>query len=298
MSEAGPTMATKKRALGRGLDALLPGGDAPAAPPPAPAAPKPATQTARIEELHPTEGQPRSVFNQERLEELAQSIRELGVLEPILVRKRAAGGFHIIAGERRWRASQKAGLHEVPIWVRELSDDVAFEAALVENLQREDLNPIETARAFQRLVEEHGHTAESIADRVGKSRPTVTNSMRLLGLPAVVLDMIEAGELSEGHGRALLGANEEKVLLTLARAAAAKGWSVRETERQVRFLSAPRPKPGEQKSGNANLRDLESRLRRSLGAKVQVADRNGKGHLKISYTSADERERILEQLLR
>lgn len=292
------TMASsKKRGLGRGLDALLPGGDSTAPAAPAPKTPA-RTDKARIEELHPTQDQPRSIFDNEKLEELAQSIRELGVLEPILVRKRAAGGFHIIAGERRWRASQKAGLHEVPIWVRELNDDQAFEAALVENLQREDLNPVETARAFQRLVDEHGHTAESIADRVGKSRPAVTNSMRLLGLPDAVLNMVESGELSEGHGRALLGAPNERILLTLARSAAAKGWSVRETERQVRFLSAPRPDPKKKDTANANLRDLESRLRRSLGAKVQVADRNGKGHLKISYTSSDERERLLEILLR
>jgi ParB family chromosome partitioning protein len=283
----------KKRALGRGLDALLPGGA------PQPAVPRPTT-SARIEELHPTDGQPRRLFDDARLEELAQSIRELGVLEPILVRKRSQGGFHIIAGERRWRAAQRAGLFEVPVWVKELSDAEAFEAALVENLQREDLNPIETARAFQRLLDEHGHTQESVAQRVGKDRSTVANAMRLLKLPEAVLSFVEAGQLSEGHGRALLVAGDPNAMVKLAKNAIDKGWSVRETERAARFVAETNKakEKAEPPSGkNPNVRDLETRLSRSLGSKVNVADRNGKGNLQIHFTSYDELDRLLEKLL-
>jgi ParB family chromosome partitioning protein len=285
---------SKRRALGRGLDSLLPG-SAPAQQPPA--APR-ETTSARIEELHPTAGQPRHIFDDEKLEELAQSIRELGVLEPILVRKRSGGGFHIIAGERRWRAAQRAGLHEVPVVVRELSDAQAFEAALVENLQRADLNPVETARAFQRLIDEHQHTQESVAQRVGKDRSTVANAMRLLRLPDPVLELMESGQLSEGHGRALLVANDPNAMLKLAKSAVEKGWSVRETERAARFVSqAAKAKEGEEtKAKSANVRDLESRLSRSLGSKVAVADRHGKGNIQIHFTSYDELDRLLEKL--
>lgn len=292
----------KRRALGRGLDSLLPGAPArpaPAAPPPLPQpAPREAT-SARIEELHPSEGQPRHIFDDEKLEELAQSIRELGVLEPILVRKRAAGGFQIIAGERRWRAAQRAGLFEVPIVARELSDAQAFEAALVENIQRADLNPIETARAFQRLIDDHKHTQETVAARVGKDRSTVANALRLLKLPDVVLDLIETGQLSEGHGRALLAAGDANAMLKLARNAVEKGWSVRETERAAKFVGEQaKNKSADKPQGkSANVRDLETRLAKSLGAKVQVADRNGKGNIQVSFTSYDELDRLLEKFL-
>jgi ParB family chromosome partitioning protein len=284
---------SKRRALGRGLDSLLPG----SGPAVAPAAPR-ETTSARIEELHPTAGQPRHVFDDQKLEELAQSIRELGVLEPILVRKRKEGGFHIIAGERRWRAAQRAGVLEVPVVVRELSDAQAFEAALVENVQRADLNPIETARAFQRLMDEHQHTQETLAQRVGKDRSTIANALRLLKLPSAVLDMIEQAQLSEGHGRALLSANEAGAMLKLARSAVEKGWSVRETERAARFVAqTSKDKEGEKpQSKSANVRDLESRLSRAFGSKVAVADRNGKGNIQIHFTSYDELDRLLEKL--
>jgi ParB family transcriptional regulator, chromosome partitioning protein len=284
----------QRRALGRGLDALLPGTSAPKEPA-EPVAPR-ETTSARIEELHPTEGQPRHIFDDAKLEELAQSIRELGVLEPILVRKRKEGGFHIIAGERRWRAAQRAGLLEVPVVVRELSNAQAFEAALVENLQRADLNPIETARAFQRLLDEHSHTQESLAQRVGKDRSTISNALRLLKLPSAVLDMIESGQLSEGHGRALLMAGEPGAMLKLAKQAVEKQWSVRDTERAARLLGAAKDKdtPKEDEK-SANVRDLETRLARALGSKVAVADKNGKGSIQIQFTSYDELDRLLEK---
>jgi len=255
------------------------------------------TNAARIEELHPGEGQPRHVFDEDRLEELAQSIRELGMLEPILVRKRAQGGFSIVAGERRWRAAQRAGLFEVPVLVRELTDAQAFEAALVENIQRADLNPVETARAFQRLMDDHSHTQETLAQRVGKDRSTIANALRLLKLPDAVLDLIEKGLLSEGHGRALLAANDPNMMLKLARSAVEKGWSVRETERAARFVSqANKDKTDKPQGKGPNVRDLETRLAKSLGSKVAVADRNGKGNIQIHFTSYDELDRLLEKL--
>ena len=283
-----------KRRLGGGLDALIPTG-------------KPATTpTGRqsfqlpIEELHPNRSQPRTHFDDTALNELAQSIREIGVLEPILVRHRTTGGFEIIAGERRWRAAQRAGLREVPVFVRELSEKEAFEAAIVENIQREDLNPLETARAYQRLLDEHGHTQESLASRVGKDRTTITNSVRLLKLPDSVLARIAAGELSEGHGRALLGAHDTKAMERLASEAVAKGWSVRETERQARGVGdkSAGGKTGRNKEPSANVRDLELRLSRALGVRVKVDDQGKKGVIHVPYSSFDELDRLLDQLIK
>lgn len=299
----------KRRALGRGLDALLPG-SGPGAGGEAGGAGQTATGSpivklggdhafmAKIEELHQNRSQPRTRFEDDALDELAASIREIGVLEPILVRRRTQGGYEIVAGERRWRASQRAGLREVPVFVRELSEAKAFEAALVENLQREDLNPLEMARAFQRLIEEFHHSQEAVARLIGKDRSTVANSLRLLKLPEPVLELIADRRLSEGHGRALLGASSAPKMIKLAKEAADKGWSVRETERKARNdgkganASATE---GEKKS--ANVRDLEDRLSRAMGTRVEVADRKGKGHLKVNFTSYDELDRLLEVLM-
>ena len=282
--------------LGRGLDGLI--GPSPTAKAAASAPPR-ETTSAPIEEVHPNREQPRTRFEDAKLEELAQSIRELGILQPILVRKRGAGGFEIIAGERRWRAAQRAGLRDVPVVVRDLSSQTAFESAIVENLQREDLNPVETARSLQRLIDEHGHTQETVAQKIGKDRTSVTNAIRLLKLPAPVLERIENGELSEGHGRALLGAPSPATMQRLASLAVDKHWSVRETERQVRTAAgAQRPSgsPDDDKTSSANVRDLENRLSKSLGARVRVADRNGKGHIEIAYSSYDELDRLLEKM--
>jgi ParB family chromosome partitioning protein len=286
-----------KRRLGRGLDALLPS---------APPTPKSQPQQlaaasadgfkAKIEELHPNRSQPRTRFDDAALDELANSIKSIGVLEPILVRKRAAGGFEIIAGERRWRAAQRAGVHEVPVYVRELTEERAFEAALVENLQREDLNPLETARAFQRLMDEHSHTHETIAELIGKDRSTVANALRLLKLPEGVIDLIESRELTEGHGRALLGAGDTATMLKLAREAVQNDWSVRETERKARTALQEKKEAAEPVVKSANTRDLEERLSRRVGARVTVADRKGKGHLQIVFTSYDELDRLIALL--
>ena len=287
----------KQRRLGRGLDALLPGGAAPIA------AASVDGFRAKIEDLHPNRSQPRTRFDDATLNELAQSIKDMGVLEPILVRKRQGGGFEIVAGERRWRAAQRAGLHEVPVFVRELSEGKAFEAALVENLQREDLNPLETARAFQRLMQDHNHTQESLAQLIGKDRSTVANAMRLLKLPESVTDLIESKELSEGHGRALLGAGDVSTIVRLAREAIAQQWSVRETEKRARVASstAQEPESGShakppEGDKNPNQRDLEDRLSRTIGARVTVADRKGKGHLQIAFANYDELDRLTKML--
>jgi ParB family chromosome partitioning protein len=281
-----------KRRLGRGLDALLPGG--------APIAAANAEGfRAKIEDLHPNRSQPRTRFDDATLSELAQSIKDLGILEPILVRKRAqGGGYEIVAGERRWRAAQRAGLHEVPVFVRELSEGKAFEAALVENLQREDLNPVETARALARLLDEHGHSHESIAALIGKDRSTVANALRLLKLPEPVMDLIECKELSEGHGRALLGAGDTSAMQKLAREAIAGGWSVRETERKARSAAQQKQAAANAQPKSPNTRDLEERLTRAVGTRVTVADRKGKGHLSIAFSSYDELERLIEVLER
>lgn len=280
-----------RRRLGRGLDGLLP-----AAPPPSE---RPSKNNAAIEELHPGRMQPRVRIDAEALAELAASIREHGVLEPILVRKRSLGGFEIIAGERRWRAAQQAGLKEVPIFVHDLDDEKAFEAALVENLQREDLNPMETARAFQRLVDDFGYTQETIASKVGKERSTVANALRLLKLPEDVAGLIEGGQLSEGHGRALLSAPSVSTMKKLAHSAVSKGWSVREAERQARRAARGDDAPSKKKSSakSANVRDLERRLSRALGSTTTIHE-SGKerGQIRINYASFDELDRLIEKL--
>ncbi|MGB5811927.1 MAG: ParB/RepB/Spo0J family partition protein [Polyangiales bacterium] len=281
-----------RRRLGRGLDGLLP-----AAPPPSAA--RSGGDSAAIEDLHPGRMQPRTRMDAEALAELAASIREHGVLEPVLVRKRDAGGFEIIAGERRWRAAQQAGLKELPIFVHDLGDEAAFEAALVENLQREDLNPLETARAFQRLVDDFGYTQEVIATKVGKERSTVANSLRLLKLPDAVMELVEEGRLSEGHGRALLSAPSVTAMKKLAKAAVAKGWSVREAERQARRQARSDTNgPSKPKSGkSSNVRDLESRLSKALGSAVTVHETGPeRGHLRIQYASYDELDRLIDEL--
>ncbi|HEY2735186.1 MAG TPA: ParB/RepB/Spo0J family partition protein [Polyangiales bacterium] len=288
-----------KRRLGRGLDALLPAANTPlptaSMPLPIPAASAEGFR-AKIEELHPNRTQPRTRFDDAALEELSRSIKEIGLLEPILVRKRSQGGYEIVAGERRWRAAQRAGLHDVPVYVRELTEGRAFEAALVENLQREDLNPLETARAFSRLVDEHGHSHDTLARLIGKDRSTVANALRLLKLPEAICDLIESKELSEGHGRALLSAGDPATMLRLANEAIAAGWSVRETERRARIAAQQKSKDAVLAQKSPNTRDLEERLSRSVGSRVTVADRKGRGHLQIAFASYDELDRLIEVL--
>ncbi len=297
---------SKRRALGRGLDALLP------------SAPKPIVQgqgdrvyfSCAVEKLAPQKGQPRRHFEPTALAELAQSITEHGVLEPLVVRKVAQDRFEIIAGERRWRASQKAGLREVPVIVKDASEAEVFELALIENVQREDLNAVELAEALDRLVKQHGYTQDALAARVGKDRSTISNSLRLLKLPVKVREKVVMGELSEGHARSLLGAPEGQIE-SLADKVIRGQLNVRATEALVRSVR-PEGKSGKGARGkSANgashagadgktpaIRDLEGRLTRALGTKVLVRDAGNKGEIAIPYADLDALDRVLDKLMK
>jgi ParB family chromosome partitioning protein len=294
------TTGKPPRGLGRGLDVLMPVRKEPIA----------STGEAYgqgnvfqcpIEKIVPQKGQPRQHFDKERLDELAQSIKEHGLIEPLVVRKRGEE-YELIAGERRWRAAQRAGLREVLVVVRDVSAKNAFELALIENIQREDLNAIEFAEALSRLIDEHGYTQETIADRMGKDRSTVANALRLLKLPDRIRRLVVTGELSEGHARALLGAPNEASLAVLADRVATGRLSVRQTEALVRTAkgnanSGKGGAPGASKGKTPATRDLEARLARKLGTKCEVRDKDGKGEIAIAYSSLDELDRLLEALL-
>ena len=290
------TPQPKRRALGRGLDALIPSGS-----PPAPVTLAPVRRDfflAPIEEVHPSLEQPRQAFAEQALEELAQSIRAEGVIQPLIVRQRAEGGFWLIAGERRWRAAQRAGLHDVPVVVREASAAGAFELALVENIQRADLNPIEEALAYRRLCDEHGYTQEQVADRVGKDRASIANALRLLKLPAFVRSLVQDGTLGMGHARALLALEEPAAIEAAARQVRDRALSVRATEELVRRARRPKSAKARQNPSSASVRDVEQRLTRALGARVLLHDRGGDrgGSIEIHYANLDDLDRILARL--
>jgi ParB family chromosome partitioning protein len=292
------TSTEKRRALGRGLDALLPEATTVIA------GSKEQVFTCPIERIIPQKGQPRQHFDDTRLNELAQSIKEHGVLEPLIVRRTTgdvAGGmdrYEIIAGERRWRAAQRAGLHELLVVVKDVTPADTFELAIIENIQREDLNPLELAEAFDRLLKDHNYTQEVLAERVGKDRTTIANSLRLLKLPPKVRHMVIEGALSEGHARALLGAGSTDAMEKLAERVARMGLSVRETERLVR-TTKPDGK-GKETGGkkSPSVRDLEERLARHLGTRVEIDDESGKGAIAIKYGSLDELDRILDLIFK
>jgi ParB family chromosome partitioning protein len=260
---------------------------------------------AGIEDVYPSPDQPRRRFEEAELEELAASIRAHGVIMPLVVRPRKAGGYHLIAGERRWRASQRAGLREVPVVVQDVDDREAFERALVENVQRADLNPIEEAAAFQRLIDDFEMTQEQVAERVGKDRSTVANAVRLLRLPVSVRQLVEERRLSMGHARALLALDKKEDIEVAARTVIAKGLSVRATEELVRRQAAgPAKKSGtggparEKKS--ASVLDLEERLTRALGGPVEISDQSSDGKagtIQIRYLDLDHLDRLLDRLL-
>ena len=277
----------RRPALGRGLGALIPGGS--------PAERKGVIQIG-IEEIRPQRGQPRRHFDEAHINELAESIRSKGILLPLIVR-RAETGYILVAGERRWRAAQKAGLRELPAMVREVSEKEAFELALIENIQREDLNPIEEAEAYKRLVEEHGLTQEELAAGVGKDRSTVTNALRLLRLPEAIKQAIVAGQLSMGHARALLALPDDD-LRKAAEKTIAEQLSVRAVEALVQRLKSKRlPKEKREAHGSAQVRHLVEKLQRKLGAKVALKDQNGSGTLEIRYQNLGELDRILAAIL-
>lgn len=289
-----PLNDSKRRALGRGLDALLPAAREQT---PAQYGDKSVFSCA-LEKLAPQKGQPRQFFAKDKIDELAASIREHGLLEPIVVRRVAGQDkLEIIAGERRWRASQRAGLREVLVVVKDVSPKIAFELALIENVQREDLNPVELAEALDRLVKEHHYTQETLAERLGKDRTTVANSLRLLKLPASVRARVIAGDLSEGHARALLGAPDPSKIEELAEKCVRGRLSVRAAEALVRGAKA-KAAPGKGGKGGKDgksptIRDLENRLTKAAATKVLVRDHGNKGELVIPYADLDHLDRIL-----
>lgn len=257
-----------------------------------------------IDKLVPGVYQPRKSFDKAALEELASSIKQSGVIQPITVRKRTAGGYEIIAGERRWRASQIAGLHEIPAIIKQVTDKGALEIALVENIQREDLDPIEEADSYQRLMQEFSLSQQDVADKVGKERSTVANALRLLALPSELKDMLTEKKISVGHAKALLSLTDKARQIGLARKVYDQNLSVRATEAEIKGAQAAisTDKKSTQ-SGGLNIdiasklaKELADQLQKALGTKVQINYKSGKGSVEISFYSDDQLTQIYEKL--
>ncbi len=256
--------------------------------------------TLPISKVEPRSEQPREYFDQEALEALADSIRQYGLIQPITVRKLDSGYYQIIAGERRWRASRLAGLTEVPVRVIEADDRRTAELALVENLQREDLNPIEEAKGYKLLIEEYGLTQEDAARSVGRSRPAVTNAMRLLMLTPPVMEMVEKGKLSAGHARAILSVSEPSKQLAAANEIIKKNYSVRKAE-QLAARIAREPRQAPEESGEISVdyaAEISNELSKKLGRKVKLIDGKRNGKIEIEFYGADDREALIEKLLK
>jgi ParB family chromosome partitioning protein len=292
------TSGPKKRGLGRGLDALLGVGSA-SAPPEGTRSPAGGVATLPVDLIQRGRFQPRRDFNPESLQELADSIRAQGVVQPVVVRPVGEGRYELIAGERRWRAAQMAELHDIPAVVRDVPDQTAMAMALIENIQRDDLNPLEEATALQRLLEEFGLTHQEVAQAVGKSRATVSNLLRLLELNADVKAALESRQLEMGHARALLGLRGA-AQSEAARLVVHKGLSVRETEALVRRLieqaeHPPAPRP--EVRVDPDIRRLQDNLGERLGARVEIRHaKTGRGQLVITYGSLDELDGILDRI--
>jgi ParB family chromosome partitioning protein len=312
-----------RKALGKGLSALLPQRPSQPVskpepvPPPSPASSSTTTlpenfeefQSIPLDQIHPNAEQPRTAFDEQRLEELSQSIRSNGLIQPIAVRRLGEGNYAIIAGERRWRAARLAGLKEIPALVRTVEQDRFLELALIENIQREDLNAIEIASAFQRLVEEHHLSHEQIAERTGKDRSTVTNFLRLLKLPATIQEQLAAGRISMGHARALLNIGDAEIQANLCNAIVSENLSVRETERRVRLLAGPSgsrpspksdsPAPSVSESIDPNIRAALDEMSMALGTRVRLVTKNGdSGRIEIEYYSQEDLDRIYSVIVK
>jgi ParB family transcriptional regulator, chromosome partitioning protein len=288
----------QKRALGRGLSALIPQAAPVAAVPNvvAEAPPRNGVLKLAIESIHRDNAQPRRYFDEAKLAELTESIKAQGVLQPVLVRKDGQG-YKLIAGERRWRAAQAAGLKEVPALVREVTEAQAFELALVENLQRADLNPIEEAEGYHRLQDEFGLTQEQISQRVGKERSTVANALRLLALPNDVKGLVADGSLSMGHARALLGIPRMPEMQALAAHVASQKLSVRDTEKLVQQRRTHKKDGGRPPKQSPQVKALIEELQRRLGTKVRLTEKSpGKGTLEVDFFSYDDLDRLLKLL--
>jgi len=280
-------MADKRPALGRGLSALIPD-----------ATPSAASGERSLDVdtdlLRPNKFQPRASMDEGKIDELARSIRANGMIQPIVVRK-VDGGFEIVAGERRWRASQRAGLLKVPVVVRDIPEDRLLAAALIENIQREDLNPIEEAHAYRRLADQYHLTQEQIAEAVSKDRSSIANYLRLLKLPKEVLANVGSGALSMGHARALLGLPDEAAQLRVSRDVLAKSLSVRETEAIIRKVTQP-PAAKAEPDKDVHTRAAEERLHFVLGARVRIVRKRAGGRIEIDFGSEEELQRLFEML--
>ena len=277
-------MAVRKGGLGKGLDALFIDNTT-----------DNGAVTLRISEIEPNRSQPRKEFDESALADLADSIREHGVIQPLLVRPLPTGGYQLVAGERRWRASRMAGLGEVPVVIRELSDHEAMELALIENLQRQDLNPMEEALGYRSLMEEYQMTQEEVAKAIGKSRPAIANSLRLLALPQQVVDLIREGKLSAGHGRALLALEEESAILEAAQTAVKKHWTVREIEKMAQS-SHKKTKVSTGPDKDHYYTELELALSQVLGRQVTITSKGKNRPLSIAFFDKEDLSALASRL--
>ncbi len=286
------TISMQKKGLGRGLSSLIPGADEPKT---EARSGSPSSEVG-IDRIIPSAFQPRRTFDEAKMEELASSIRNQGIIQPLVVRPKGTE-FELIAGERRWRAAMKAGLSHVPVVIREASDHETLQLALVENLQREDLNPIEEANGYRRLQEEFQWSQEEMAEKVGKSRPAIANSIRLLALPTEVQQEVTSGNLPVGQARALLGLQAEPLIISACRQVIAKGLSTRETEKLVRYLRLGRRRRREA-SLDPNLRSVVEQMQRALGTRVRLLPkaRSTRGKIEIEYYSLPDLERIVHSI--
>ena len=281
----------KKSGLGTGLDALFLDNSATES--------NNATVTLPISEIEPNREQPRKVFDEKALEDLANSIKQNGIIQPLLVRPLSDGSYQLVAGERRWRAARMVGLHEVPVTIREMTDEEASVFALIENLQREDLNPVEEAEGIKSLIETYGFTQEEAAERVGKSRVAVTNTLRLLKLPESVLRLLGDGKITAGHSRALLSLDDEKEMLRIAEAAISQELSVRQVEKMVKYaLQGEKPKPKKRDKKRDKFYDeVEIALTNVLGRKVKVylSSTGNKGTLEFEFFGKEDLSKLAKE---
>lgn len=284
---------TKSRGLGRGLSALMADVNETPIPPTSADEPRRPDMVVPIENIEPNPDQPRRRFDPEHLEDLANSIREKGVIQPLIVREKAGGKYEIVAGERRWRASQKAQLHELPVIVREFNDTEVLEIAIIENIQRSDLNPVEEAAGYRQLMERFGHTQEAMSKALGKSRSHIANLLRLLNLPQDIQDMVEEGKLSSGHARALITSDHAQVI---AKRIVNEGLSVRATEALVKkYASGDLDKPKKAKPvKDADTKALEGDLSANLGMSVQIDHKAGgeSGQITIKYKDMEQLDEL------
>ena len=282
----------KKGGLGKGLDALFMDNET---------VDSGGVVTLRLSEIEPNRDQPRKIFSEEALNELADSIREHGVLQPLLVRPLPGGSYQLVAGERRWRASRMAGLQEVPVVIREMDEEQAMEIALIENLQREDLNAIEEATGYKQLMERYGMTQEQVAKRVGKSRPAIANALRLLNLPQKVMDMVGEGEVSPGHARALLAFDDQDRIVEIAQKVKTGKYSVRDIERMAKNQDEEKEKaakaPEEPAWGgkSAFLTEMEIAMSMEMGRKVRIIPNSEGGTLQIQFWDEEDLKSLAEK---